>query len=75
MEDDGESLVVHVTLKGAVTSDRYQLIVLTEQHVGDATEFVLPRFTCLNVLRQQGRFGVIKVTWSFHACLHVRRRM
>jgi len=36
--------------------------VVTEQDVGDKKEFELPVFECVNVLRQQGRFGVVKAT-------------
>jgi len=54
--------IVKVKLKRSVPYERYQLVVVTEQDVGDKKEFELPVFECANVLRQQGRFGVVKAT-------------
>eukprot|EP01126_Amoeba_proteus_P027212 TRINITY_DN2700_c0_g1_i14.p1 TRINITY_DN2700_c0_g1~~TRINITY_DN2700_c0_g1_i14.p1 ORF type:complete len:362 (+),score=73.72 TRINITY_DN2700_c0_g1_i14:1284-2369(+) len=60
VEETVDGVMAHVMLKNSVSSDRYQLILTTENHVGDDKVFVLPTLTCHKVLRQQGQIGIVK---------------
>jgi hypothetical protein len=51
-----------VKLKHSIPNDKYQLVVSTEQDVGEEIEINIPTFECIGVLRQQGRIGVVKAT-------------
>lgn len=52
--------VLIIQLKNSIPNDKYQIILSTEQDVGEQEQLVLPTFECVGVLRQQGRMGIVK---------------